>query len=341
MPNGEFSNWSFDAFAQDSWKMRPNLTLEYGVRFGKWTNNEELSGHLGGYFDAGVCTIRTAGTFTDPGTFQSCNGVCYVDTGCAPAGVLPNRPAFLLPRVNVAWDIDGEGNNVIRGGYGMFYSRPQGNIEYDTYPAPAAQHLPGGGRLTGATAALATGVGLNYDTARQITMAERIGSLGIITPTPDSFSWPTTHSFSVSYARRIPCSQVVEVAYVGTRGRDLVSRSNGNVMPYGVMSTGTFNGVDLSVPINRVAVASVSDNLASFRPFNAFSSMDVNDFRGTSNYNSMQVTLSRQTGKRLQYFVAYTYGKAAGTLGGDFANLDPYDPVPHLRRPRGRIAPTS
>ena len=48
---------------------------------------------------------------------------------------------------------------------------------------------------------------------------------------------------------------MVEVGYVGTRGRDLVSRSNGNVMPYGVMSTGTFNGVDLSVPINRVAVA--------------------------------------------------------------------------------------
>ena len=33
-------------------------------------------------------------------------------------------------------------------------------------------------------------------------------------------------------------------------------------MPYGVLSTGTFNGVDLSVPVNRVAVASVGDNLA-------------------------------------------------------------------------------
>ena len=49
-----------------------------------------------------------------------------------------------------------------------------------------------------------------------------------------------------------------------------MSRSNGNVMPYGILSTGTFNGVDLSVPINRVAVASVGDNLAKFRPYNAF-----------------------------------------------------------------------
>ena len=38
-PNGEFRMWNLDAFAQDSWKLRPNLTLEYGVRAGYWTNN--------------------------------------------------------------------------------------------------------------------------------------------------------------------------------------------------------------------------------------------------------------------------------------------------------------
>ena len=52
------------------------------------------------------------------------------------------------------------------------------------------------------------------------------------------------------------------------------------------------------MPINRVAVASVSNNLASFRPFNALSSITLDDFRGTSDYNSMQATLSRQTGRR-------------------------------------------
>ena len=49
MPYGEFRYWDVDAFAQDSWKLKPNFTLEYGVRFGKWTNNEERSRH-GGYF---------------------------------------------------------------------------------------------------------------------------------------------------------------------------------------------------------------------------------------------------------------------------------------------------
>jgi hypothetical protein len=75
-----------------------------------------------------------------------------------------------------------------------------------------------------------------------------------------------------------------------------------------------------------VAVASVSDNLAHFRPFNALAGITLYDFRGTSDYNSMQVTLSRQTGKRLQYFVAYTYSKTKGTLGGEYSVMDPYDP---------------
>jgi hypothetical protein len=323
MPVGEFRFWNYDAFAQDSWKIKPNLTLEYGVRFGRWTNNRELFGN-GGYFSPDEY-VASAGSFLDPGSYQLVNGICYVYTGCAPDGTLENRPFFALPRVNAAWDIDGEGKNVIRGGYGLFYNRPMGNVEYDNAIrlAPNAYAVEADFWNSGS---IANGLGLTYDTAHLLQMADRIGSIGINTPTPDSNEWPKTHSFSVSYARRIPFNQVLEGAYVGSRGRDLVSRSNGNVMPYGILSTGTFNGVDLTVPVNRVAVASVSDNLAKFRPFNALKSITRYDFRGESKYDSMQITLSRQTGKRLQYFVAYTLAKTRGTLGGEYSNIDPYDP---------------
>lgn len=322
-PYGEFRYWNWDAFAQDSWKLRPNLTFEYGVRFGYWNNNEELSG-LGGYFSPQLYD-RTKGSFLDPGTFQRINGVCYVATGCAPDGILETRSPFALPRVNVAWDLDGEGNNVVRGGYGLFFNRNMGNVEYDQTLRlpPNAYNLKvdmwsGGG--------YGNGLGLTYDTAREATLANRVGTVAINTFTPDAFTWPKTHSFSTSYARRIPFDQVVEASYVGTRGRDLVSRSNANVMPFGILSQGSFNGVDLSVPVNRVAVASVSDNLASFRPFNALGGITFYDFRGKSNYDSMQLTLSRQTGRLLQYFVAYTLARNHGTLGGEYNTIDPYDP---------------
>jgi hypothetical protein len=322
-PFGEFKFWNFDAFAQDSWKLRSNFTLEYGVRFGYWTNNEELFG-LGGYFTPSLYD-PTRGSFLDPGTFQRVNGVCYVETGCAPAGVLDNRSPFALPRVNVAWDIDGEGNNVLRGGYGLFYNRNMGNVEYDTTLrlAPNAYQVQ---TDLWAGGSYGNGLGLTYDTLSTATLNSRIGSIGIQSLTADSFTWPKTHSFSVSFARRLPGNQVLEASYVGTRGFDLVSRSNGNVMPFGVLSSGTFNGVDLSVPVNRVAVASVDTNRASFRPFNALNEIIIRDFRGESKYDSLQVTLSRQTGRRLQYFVAYTMGRTEGTLGGEYSNIDPYDP---------------
>ncbi len=322
-PFGEWRYWNVDAFAQDDWKLKPNFTLEYGVRFGYWTNNRELHG-LGGYFTPSLYD-GTKGSFLDPGTFQRVNGVCYVETGCASAGIIDDRSPFALPRAGFAWDIDGQGNNVVRGGYGLFYNRNMGNVEYDNTLrlAPNAYQVrtdvwAGGG--------YGNGRGLNYDTVSEATLANRIGSLGINTLTPDSFTWPKTHSFSVSYARRIPWNQVVEASYVGTRGRNLVSRSNGNVMPYGAMNSGNFNGVDLSSPVNRVAVATQDTNVASFRPFNALNSLTVYDFRGESNYDSMQLTLSRQTGRRLQYFVAYTLGKTQGSLGGEYSIIDPYDP---------------
>jgi carboxypeptidase family protein len=324
-PFGEFRYWNVDAFAQDAWKLRRNVTLEYGVRLGYWTNNQELNG-LGGYFTPSLYD-KTKGSFLDPGTFQKVNGVCYVATGCAPAGILANRAPFALPRVNVAWDIDGEGNNVLRGGYGMFYNRNQGNIEYNnTLRLSPNAYAVETDFWVGAN--YGNGLGLNYDTAHEATLASRIGSLALNSLTPNSFTWPRTDSFSLSYARRIPGNQVVEASYVGTRGSNLVTRTNGNVMPYGILSTGTFNGVDLSVPANRVAVASVGDNLASFRPYNAFKTLTLYDFRGDSKYDSMQVTLSRQTGRRLQYFVAYTLGRSRGTLEEDENSglIDPYDP---------------
>jgi hypothetical protein len=332
-PFGAFRYWSTDVFAQDSWKIKPNFTLEYGVRFGYWTNNRELNG-LGGYFDPALYNAN-AGTFLDPGTFKTLNGECYVATGCAPAGIFANRGPFALPRVGFAWDIDKKGNNVVRGGYGKYFNRNMGNVEYDnTLRLPPNAYQVGtdfwaGGGYGG-------GTGLTYDTIREATFASRIGSIGINTLDPNDRKWPTTHSFSLSYARRIFFNQVIEGSYVGTRGRDLVSRSNGNVMPFGVLNNGTFNGIDLSNPVNRVAVASDAANLGAFRKFNAYTGggtgcpgiqgICVYGFDGESDYDSMQLTLSRQTGRRLQYFVAYTLARNRGTLGGEYSMIDPYDP---------------
>ena len=145
------------------------------------------------------------------------------------------------------------------------------------------------------------------------------------TLTPDSFKFPMTHSFSVSFARRIPFDMVLEAAYVGTRGRDLVTRVNGNVVPEGSLLTGSIGGSDLTNPMNRFALDGVAINAR--RPFQAYPGITNYDFEGESNYNSLQVTLSRQTSKKLQYFMTYTLSRTEGTLGDEYRNRDPFNPA--------------
>jgi hypothetical protein len=319
-PDGAFRMWNADTYAQDSWKLRPNLTLEYGVRSSIWTNNAELHG-LGGVFDPARYD-PAKGEFLDGGRSGRLNGYCYVDNGCAPPGMLPNRGPFAMPRVDVAWDMGGNGKNVVRGGYGLFYNRNMGNVEYnETQGIPPAaiqvtQDVNGG-------AAYGGGVGLTYSTLPEVTLASNDGRIQASTLVPSSFRFPKTHSFSISYARRLFFDQVLEAAYVGTRGRDLVSQVNVNAVPEGALLEGAVGNANLSDPVQRAALNPVAAN--QFRPYPAFPTILAYDFEGRSDYNSLQVTLSRQTSRRVQYFVAYTLSRTTGTLGGEYAQRDPFD----------------
>jgi hypothetical protein len=325
IPIGNFRAWNFDVFAQDSWKVRSNLTLELGVRAAYMPNNIEVNG-LGGIFNPSEYD-PSRGTFLDPGTYQRLNGYQYAATGDVPLSLVPNRSVFWMPRLNAAWNIDGDGNNVLRGGYGMFINRPMGNVEYDTTLriAPNAYRT---GAPAGEYQELAGGLGLNYDTLRLVDGLARAGggAYSVQSPHPDNDAWPKTHSFSVSFARRIPWGQTVEAAYVGTRGRDLVSRTDGNAIPLGTMlNGGTIGNADLSNPLHRVALGTAAVN--SFRPFQAYSGVTFFDFKGVSEYDSLQVTLSRQSSSTFSYFGTYTLSRNEGSLGGEYASLDPIDPA--------------
>ncbi len=327
IPVGNFRAWNFDIFAQDSWKVRSNLTFEYGLRWAYMPNNIERNG-LGAVFDPSAYNPNV-GTFLDPGTFQRLNGYQYAATGDVPKDLVGNRSPFWMPRINLAWNIDGEGNNVLRGGYGMFINRPMGNVEYDTTLRVAPNAYNVGVTPGDVSSDFAGGRGLNYDTLRFVDGLARAGAgaISVNTPSlsPDDNTWPTTHSYSVSYARRIPWGQVIEAAYVGTRGVNLVSRTDGNAIPLGGMSSGLVGNADLSNPLHRAAAADVVVN--RYRPFSAYSNVTIFDLRGDSTYNSLQVTLSRQTSSKFSYFGTYTLSRSTGSLGGEYASLDPIDPA--------------
>jgi hypothetical protein len=132
----------------------------------------------------------------------------------------------------------------------------------------------------------------------------------------------------LSAARRLPWQNVLEVSYVGTFGRHLLNRRQFNVIPPGTLSKGTIGNADLTNPLHRAGVATNGDLITSLRPYPALSNIRWWEYTATSNYHSLQATLSRQTGRRFQYFLTYTFSKVLGTMmpNGEYDDIDPFDP---------------
>ena len=190
------------------------------------------------------------------------------------------------------------------------------------------------------------------------------GGAQIISPDPLSNQFPTTYTASLSLATRLPGQMVLETAYVGTFGRHLAARLPINTIARGRLLTGGVAGdpgtntisfvanpncdpgaldaagaivrrgncqiitqnnakADLTNPLNRQTLDGGVVN--KFRPFPDLGGVRYQEYTGTSNYHSLQMTLSRQAGKNLQYFATYTFSKVLGTRGGEFNDLDPID----------------
>ncbi|MBI3652811.1 MAG: carboxypeptidase regulatory-like domain-containing protein [Acidobacteria bacterium] len=319
---GNFRFWNYEFFAQDGWKVRPNFTLEYGLRVAFYPTNRELGG-LGVRFDKSAY-MASEGVLIN-GDPNRPNGILQAKRGEIPLGVTANpRPQF-APRLNFAWDLNGKGDTVIRGGAGLFYNRVQGNYQYYSLNQPPNTY---GATFDGyGFTGLNNGEGLTYNTLSLINPFTQIGTIGISSADVNSINIPRIANMSLSVAHRLLWNNVLEVSYVGTQGRHLPGNIETNFVPVGKLLSGRVGNADLSVPVQRVAVAGQAGVMAQFRPFPAYSSVRLYQYTGTSSYHSLQATLSHQTNSRLQYFMTYTFSKALGTTQVNETDGNGTDPV--------------
>ena len=311
--------------------MKPNFTLEFGVRAGYWTNNRELNG-LGGYFDPSTYNPNQ-GQFLDPGTFQRLNGVRYIEDGDAPAGILENRSPFAMPRVNVAWDIDGQGNNVLRGGYGIFYNRNMGNVEYDnTLRLPPYVYSINADAGDGADLRQRPRPDLRH-AARSDAGRSRLGSVGINTLTPGLVHVPE----DAQLQRLVRAAHSVRPgARSGLRrhARPRSGEPRQRQRRAGRLAASRASSATPTSPTRSIASRSTTRRSTRSGPSRRYPRITQYDFEGESNYNSLQVTLSRQTSKRLQYFAdlhAEPHGRHARRRVSQPRSVQP---GAHLRHPR-------
>ena len=123
-PRSRLGNKPLAFFAQDSWKLRPNLTLNYGIRY-----DVELTEQIApvGFRDP------LSGINLSASDIQAAQDALNVQQG------FPRDTNNFAPRVAIAYDPKNDGKTVIRAAYGIFYDHPLLAIAFNSDIADAAQ----------------------------------------------------------------------------------------------------------------------------------------------------------------------------------------------------------
>ncbi len=123
-PGSQLKNRPFAWFAQDSWKLRPNFTLNYGVRY-DYEQTDQLAPVPFRDPLSGITLSQT--------DIQAAQDALGVQQG------FPRDKNNFAPRIGFAWDLANNGRTVLRGAYGLFYDHPLLAIAFNSDIADAAQ----------------------------------------------------------------------------------------------------------------------------------------------------------------------------------------------------------
>jgi hypothetical protein len=215
----------FNFFFQDEWKLRPNLTLNYGVRWEINLAPTEAGGRV---------------YLPDKPIDGSQGPVTFVH---ADSWLKTNNLKAVAPRVAIAWSPFGNQKTVIRTGYGIYYD-PLNSFMVTAVAGKvpglvtSCSSVIGGATTPGCTAApdLRINQGFPYELSpptvkpsSYLTPAAQLYSNAPSMTTIDPYlGLPTVHQWNLSIQRELPGGFVAQAAYVGHRGTHLMRIYNIN-----------------------------------------------------------------------------------------------------------------
>jgi hypothetical protein len=209
---------------------------------------------------------------------------------------------MFAPRFGFAYSVKADQSFVIRGGGGMFYDRPQGNVVFDLLQNPPTTLQPT--FFFGTMQTLNSGQVLLAPPA--LVAYDRAGKS------------PTSYAFNIGIQKKLVLDSVLDVSYVGTLGAHLLQRRNINAPYYGAAYQ-PFNQDPTLAPNSTGASALPVDFL---RPYQGFGNISYIEPAASSNYHSLQTSLNRRFKKGLLVGVTWTWSKALGTQANDLPGIN-------------------
>src|SRR5437764_551407 len=131
---------------------------------------------------------------------------------------------------------------------------------------------------------------------------------------------PTVYNYSFGVQTRVSESMVLDVSYVGNQTRHQLQRVNLNAIPYGA----TFQPQNVDPTKSAGLPGANALDSVFLRPYQGYGDITVHQFGGTSNYNSLQTSLTRRFARNLEFGANWTWARALGTSDdrGNFYRID-------------------
>jgi hypothetical protein len=301
-PINHYVNNTVSAYAQDNWHVNPRLSLQYGFRYDAmphvWERNNQVSNFDPTLYQTGAAPLFNAdGSFASnsPGLVTNSIGTFYLN-GIALAGQngVPRSLAredykTFMPRLGFSYDLTGNGKTVVRGGFGTFYERIQGNDIYDAAGSAPFISTPSANNVE------FTGTSTNWQsggTASTPTFTQGYNSLNTYYPNP------AVAQYSLGVQREISPALILITQYVGN-----LDWHQNTWLP--------INNYPLSTPL-ATREASVNGGLTTVQKLNlatypGFANIRLQENPLTGTYNSFQVGLRQQNKHNLSFELDYTY----------------------------------
>ncbi len=339
IPEWRYKN--FEWFAQDNWKPTNRLTLDYGVRFyyltPQWDTTLQASNFLPDRFDpnaaAQLFTPVCVGGAPGAGCVRRGIDPTLIASGVTPTldntveerfigrltpgsnrfngafqagqGIeeqLQDGNAFRIsPRIGAVYDLTGQGVTILRGGFGIFYDRPQGNMVFDMIA-----NAPGVLNST-----------LQWGRLQDLSSAGGDPNPTLsLNPTAFDFKPPRVNQWNVGVQHKVWREIILDLAYVGSTSTDLLRQVQINALPFGA----TF-APENQDPTRAPSATPGSSALPNdfLRPYRGYSNIRMWDYSGYANYHALQTSVTRRFDAGFMFSGFYVWSKALGINSTDFA----------------------
>ncbi|MBA3247694.1 MAG: TonB-dependent receptor [Pyrinomonadaceae bacterium] len=302
----------YNFFVQDDWKVTNKLTVNLGLRYELDLPAYDTRGRIA-TFDPTLYNptqLVNAGS----GFVQAGNVISEYDLASVPnvdkRVVNSIDPNNFAPRVGFAYSPLDSNRLVLRGGYGIFYSRT--SFQYVTLNVLAPPTY-----VFGARVGLPTPIPVSdpfFPAPPQSAFPTFVPNVALSDAFFDrNLRTPYLQQYNASVQYELFRNYVVEAAYVGTRGVNLFRQIGINQARLASPSNPVVNGVT-----GAVITTNTPANAALRAPFQGagINNFFQNQTTAQSNYNSMQLSLTKRFSQGLSFLASYTFAKSIDNASG-------------------------